>query len=557
MIRQIFNPYLPSCEYIPDGEPHVFGDRIYIYGSHDRFGGAGFCLNDYICYSADVRDLSEWRYEGVIYRKTQDPRNQNVPEDAPEQELRHGVRPKRPEDLNPRGIHAMWAPDVVKGKDGRYYLYYCLDFISSIAVAVCGSPAGSFEYLGLVRYEDGTVLGERDGDMVQFDPGAFIDDDGTIYLYSGNSPRRPEDDDRMHRSQVMKLADDMLTVREGPYMLLPSVNESKGTGFEGHEFFEASSIRHIGNRYYFIYSSVNSHELCYCTSDRPDGGYSYGGTLVDIGNVFLGGKTEEETDNPLGNTHGSIENIDGRWYVFYHRQTDRTQFSRQGCAERIFIEEDGSIRQAEVTSCGMNGRPLAGEGKYPAYICCGLTSGKGTVMSYPGTMRLDYPFLTQDEYDLDPEDIRMQQDRYEPVQYITNLLDSSKAVYKYFNLEGPSVIAVEIRASRYRDYDELGPEAFGNAEGVIEISCENGGRIIGSIPVSGGKEWLQSSWHVDLPQGIYPLILTFRGTGRLDIRSFSLYREEQARPQNRFDDYMNDKTECRIWNSACNCGKGE
>ena len=133
MKRQIFNPYLPSCEYIPDGEPHVFGDRIYIYGSHDRFGGAGFCLNDYICYSADVRDLSEWRYEGVIYRKTQDPRNQNVPEDAPEQELRHGVRPKRPEDLNPRGIHAMWAPDVVKGKDGRYYLYYCLDFISSIA----------------------------------------------------------------------------------------------------------------------------------------------------------------------------------------------------------------------------------------------------------------------------------------------------------------------------------------------------------------------------------------------------------------------------------------
>ncbi len=55
---QITNPYLPEYEYIPDGEPHVFGDRVYIYGSHDRFGGRRFCMNDYVCYSADVRDLT-------------------------------------------------------------------------------------------------------------------------------------------------------------------------------------------------------------------------------------------------------------------------------------------------------------------------------------------------------------------------------------------------------------------------------------------------------------------------------------------------------------------
>ena len=63
--RQAFNPYLPLNEYIPDGEPHVFGNRIYLYGSHDRFRGAGFCLNDYVCYSADLNDLTEWKYEGV------------------------------------------------------------------------------------------------------------------------------------------------------------------------------------------------------------------------------------------------------------------------------------------------------------------------------------------------------------------------------------------------------------------------------------------------------------------------------------------------------------
>lgn len=65
----VFNPYLPSWEYVPDGEPHVFGDRVYVYGSHDAFGAPIFCVNDYVCWSAPVNDLSDWRYEGVIYRR--------------------------------------------------------------------------------------------------------------------------------------------------------------------------------------------------------------------------------------------------------------------------------------------------------------------------------------------------------------------------------------------------------------------------------------------------------------------------------------------------------
>ena len=69
MKKQGFNPYLPSWEYIPDGEPYVFDDSVYIYGSHDRFNGYAYCLNDYVCWSAPVDDLADWRYEGVIYRK--------------------------------------------------------------------------------------------------------------------------------------------------------------------------------------------------------------------------------------------------------------------------------------------------------------------------------------------------------------------------------------------------------------------------------------------------------------------------------------------------------
>ena len=87
---QAFNPYLPSWEYIPDGEPHVFGDRVYVYGSHDHFNAPIFCVGDYVCWSAPVKNLKDWRYEGVIFRKNQDPQNK-------------------------RGIRLLFAPDDVDG----------------------------------------------------------------------------------------------------------------------------------------------------------------------------------------------------------------------------------------------------------------------------------------------------------------------------------------------------------------------------------------------------------------------------------------------------------
>ena len=69
MKTQAFNPFLPSYEYIPDGEPYVFGNRVYIYGSHDAFNGSDYCVNNYVCWSASVENLGDWKYEGVIYDK--------------------------------------------------------------------------------------------------------------------------------------------------------------------------------------------------------------------------------------------------------------------------------------------------------------------------------------------------------------------------------------------------------------------------------------------------------------------------------------------------------
>jgi hypothetical protein len=122
------NPYLPSWEFVPDGEPHVFDGRVYLYGSHDSRNGVSFCEGDYVVWSAPVDDPGNWRCEGVSYRKDQDPLNGAPYEgELPVIDMPSGT---------PENPHLLYAPDVAKGPDGRYYLYYSLDFTNVISVAV-------------------------------------------------------------------------------------------------------------------------------------------------------------------------------------------------------------------------------------------------------------------------------------------------------------------------------------------------------------------------------------------------------------------------------------
>ncbi|MDO4648886.1 MAG: family 43 glycosylhydrolase, partial [Eubacteriales bacterium] len=376
----ITNPYLPEYEYIPDGEPHVFGDRVYIYGSHDRFGGERFCMNDYVCYSADIHNLKEWRYEGVIYTRTQDPRMKD-------------------------GTHEFWAPDVVRGKDGRYYLYYCPDdTISSIGVAVCDTPAGKYEFHGIVQDSQGNYLGERPGDTIQFDPGVFMDEDGTVYLYSGNGPINSSYIGKEPKaSLVMRLQEDMITICEEPKKLLPILGEEEGSGYEGHEFFEASSIRKFKGKYYLVYSSVALHELCYAVSEKPDRDFRFGGVLISNGDKFAG-DPKGVIMTAYGNNHGGLEEIDGRYYIFYHRPTNRSMYSRQGWCEEIFMDESGHFAQVEMTSGGLNGGPLPGEGTYPAACAVHLRGKRNPSWSLVEFMAEDDPYITQDGEDFSPEE---------------------------------------------------------------------------------------------------------------------------------------------------------
>lgn len=479
MKKQAFNPYLPSYEYVPDGEPHIFDGRVYVYGSHDLFDGASFCLGDYVCWSAPEDDLADWRYEGVIYKRERDP-------------------------LGKRGIlHAMYAPDVCRGKDGRYYLYYFIGYKGLISVAVCDEPAGKYEFLGLVRYADGTPIGKKN-EPLQFDPGVFTDDDGRTYLYTGFGPTRypafllGRHKPTRHGAMCWELDDDMLSVKSDfKYIGVKGKRESAGTAYEGHEFFEASSMRKFDGKYYFIYSSFRGHELCWAVSDKPDGEFEFGGTLVSVGDVGLNGRTEKNALNYTGNTHGSVIKINGKYYVFYHRHTNRHQFSRQACAEHIEFK-DGRFIQAEITSCGLNGGALIGRGTYSSHIACNLYGKKGAykygVIKRP---RRSFPFFTQ--YGKDRE--------CDPDQHIANFCDGATAVFKYFEIINVKKISVTLN---------------GRAKGTVTVSSADG-KTLATVPVDGkGLNTYSAAWQGEC--GILALIFTYRGKGRPDFISFTLER---------------------------------
>lgn len=472
MKQQAFNPYLPSWEYIPDGEPYIFEDRIYIYGSHDFYNGHVFCLGDYVCWSAPVDDLGNWRYEGVIYPKTADP-------------------------YNPEGKMCLYAPDVVMGPDGRYYLYYVLDKVSVVSVAVCDAPAGKYEFYGYVHYEDGTLLGEHDGDEPQFDPAVLWEEGQGVYLYTGFCGKG---DASRSGAMVTLLNDDMLTIKTAPQFIVPSGPYAQGSGFEGHEFFEASSIRKIKDTYYFIYSSLVMHELCYATSQKPDRDFRYQGVLVSNCDLHIDSYKPAEKPMAYGcNNHGSIIEIKGKWYVFYHRHTNGSWFCRQGCAEPLEQQADGTFLQAELTSCGLNGGPLKGEGEYPGYLACHLYTEEDSC--YVGGDK--FPKIMQDGRDGD-----------ENIGYVANMQNTATAGFRYFDCQGVRRITIKTR---------------GYAAGVMQIKLAWNGPVIAEIPIEYSNVWEAYSAEVSIPDGIHSFYFTFCGEGTASFQSFVLETDRKRK----------------------------
>ncbi|MBQ8514327.1 MAG: family 43 glycosylhydrolase [Ruminococcus sp.] len=490
MKKQVYNPFLPLNVCIPDGEPHVFGDRVYLYGSHDKEGGETFCMLDYVVYSAPIDDLTDWRCEGTIYCASQDP-------DYPNRKY-------------------MYAPDVVQGKDGRYYLYYCMSgafgvggYFGPISVAVCDTPAGKYEFLGHVRYPDGRPMLK----YVCFDPGV-INDNGVIRIYYGTQydyeQKEGWQQDESIIQEEMKMfgksreeilgtegsvmgpcmvvvEDDMLTVKEEPRHIIPY--DTRGTSFEEHPFFEASSMRKMGETYYFVYSSKQNHELCYATSKYPDRDFVFGGTLVSNGDVGMNGREEKDRLNMTGTTHGSIENIGGQWYVFYHRLTHKSDYSRQACAEKITVNPDGSIRQAEITSCGLNDGALPAKGTYPAGIACVITNGH---------MPHGCNSIYTDHF---PNVTHRGEDRF-----IGEISDGTLIGYRYFDFRQAEKLSVLLRSTGH---------------GVLTASDEMGGQAVSAFEITPAGEWTKLEAALNMEDGVHPLYLFYTGSGELELKEIA------------------------------------
>lgn len=296
------NPYLPNQEYVPDGEPHVFGDRVYIYGSHDLPASDHFCDYRLKVWSAPVHNLGHWTCHGDIFR-TRETRDYPSDTDWTDQLL--------------------YAPDVVQ-KGDKYYLYsYIVG--NKGCVAVADKPEGPFTFLSHYQYGVEEALCDN-GQFI--DPGVLVDDDGKVYIYCGYT--------RSYAAQINE--DNMYEIIDDTFVdgILPSLPMEEDAGF-----FEAPSPRKINGLYYLIYSPNKGSRLAYATSTSPLGPFTYRGYIVDNSENY-----------PAGNNHGSLCEINGQWYIFYHRMTNHSLMSRRGCMEPVEIAPDGSIKQVPMTSSG-------------------------------------------------------------------------------------------------------------------------------------------------------------------------------------------------------------
>ena len=477
--KSAYNPYLPAFEFVPDGEPRVFDGRVYVFGSHDEAYGNRYCTGNYVCWSARTDDLGSWQFEGIIWRKDDDP-------DYADEKV----------DL--------FAPDCVKGPDGRYYLYYFSNKMEKIGVAVSNTPGGKYRFHGNVKFKDGSLLGPGSGFGLPFDPSVLSDETGN-WLYYGFAlqkrlPGFPESG--YEGGFAVALEDDMLTMMRNPVKVLPGKRDAVGTGYEGHAFLEASSIRHIGDLYYLVYSSEQGHELCYATSPFPDRDFHYRGVIISNGDVGLDGRSKADAVNYLGNNHGGIAEINDQYYIFWHRHTHGAQYSRQGCAERITIQKNGLITQVEITSCGLNAGPLPARDTYSAHIACYLRSKEGIIhFSSHEKWNGAHPLLRSEKPDGTATDANV---------YIANMKDGTVCGFKYLLFDGSET---EIQLRLRGDF---------RGEVQVMLDAPESENVLTTVVFEAAEQWKSAAGTFSGIYGKHGLYLRTSGEGALDLDEFTI-----------------------------------
>lgn len=293
------NPIVRN-QYSADPTARVFGNRVYLYPSHDILATEGkgrvgwFCMEDYHVFSSS--DLTDWTDHGVIVQQN------NVP----------WVR---------QNSYSMWAPDCIE-RNGKYYFYFPTspkDTITygrgfTIGVAIADKPEGPYVPL------ETPIKGVRG-----IDPNVFIDKDGQAYLYwsAGNIYAAKL------KENMIELASDVVTLKDLP---------TKGLK-EGPYFLERNGI------YYLTFPHVENkiERLEYSTSDNPLGPFKMTGVIMD--------------ESPTGcwTVHHSIIQFKNQWYLFYHDRDYSPNFDKARAvrADSLFFNDDGTIKKVTPTLRGV------------------------------------------------------------------------------------------------------------------------------------------------------------------------------------------------------------
>ena len=324
--------YLFPQDYMADPSANVFNDRLYIYPSHDREGGVAFDddgghfqMKDYHVLSFGDVENDEATDHGVILDVEQVAWSEKQ----------------------------MWDNDVVE-KNGKYYLIFSAkDYngVFHLGVAVADRPEGPF------TPQEHPIRGS-----FSIDPCVFKDDDGEIYCYFGGlwggqlqwyqAPERLTKEgivlgpaaDRQTQlfapadvpalpSCVARMSSDVMQFAEAPRpVVIVDDNGQPLRAGNPHRFFEASWLHKYNGKYYFSYSTGDSHLLCYAIGNSPYGPFTYQGVILEP----VVGWT----------THHSIVEYKGQWYLFYHDCVPSNDIThlRSLKLQRLFYNEDGTIQ---------------------------------------------------------------------------------------------------------------------------------------------------------------------------------------------------------------------
>lgn len=358
------NPILPVKYYIPDVEARVWED-----GRLYLYGSADKCGGDDYCsreyHVFHTDDLKNWTAEEKVFH------------------IEKAWKADKDELL--------WAPDCVK-IEGKYCMFYCTSR-GGEGVAFSDYPQGPFEQAKPIGYVNGTGI----------DPSVFVDDDGSVYYFWDQI-----------RAKGAKL--DTAAWKVIPETIVEGILTE-----EEHGFHEGASMRKRNGIYYLVYTDISRGRptcLGYAVSASPLGPFEKKGIIID----------NTGCDPMSWNNHGSIEEVNGQWYVFYHRSTHNGYFNRRVCIEPIEFTEDGMIKEVEMTTQGAD-EPLDALVKLQAYRACRL-KGKGYIDDY--------------------------RDGEEAYEYIANLHKNDMIEFKYLNFKAtPSKIRIEASPYCYGSFLEV------------------------------------------------------------------------------------------------------